>query len=726
MSRQARPSYQFGPFLLDPSEQVLLCDGRPLPLTPKAFEVLRVLVENSGHLVDKDQLLKEIWPDCFVEEGGVNRYVSVVRKTLSERDPSQQYILTVPKRGYRFVVPVSENASVPVQPDARTGSGVAVRPVAGWSWPRRLIGLAGALLSLSYAVLAPSGLPSQATLARASRSPAHRQITFTGSEGAPTISPDGQRVAYLSSGASEKSVVVETLPGGNPVVVFVAPEVSYLRWSPDGANLLLWARGSGYDGVYLVSHAGGTPTTIAPKRFVACWSPDGSAIAVVSYVGKMWFVDTNGRLLRTVTLESGPESVWDIDWSPATGRLVFTSGDAPDRYAIWTIQPDGSEQTKVLDEQPEVPSVRWAPQGDAIYYLGRMNQTDSLQRLAIRSGRADGPIATLMTGLETDRSFAVSADGTRLVYARAPYYSNLWRLDVHPHGTPRVPSTTELTRGTSLVERPRVSPDGTTVVFTLGHEPRTELYTVPIAGGRPTQLTFLDSFSVAGGWSPDGRQIAFASTLGGKRRVWTIEAAGGQARAVSSSDLSDSFDLVWSPGSRILFQRPGNRNFDELDLETRGTRPLLGNGAPGWVFFPAYSPDGRKVAVMWNRPPDRGIWVIDTIGRRATLLRRTAKSAEPVGWSADGRTVYVVEGENGPRRGWTAPIGETKTHTRILALSLDGRVKTIAQLAGEIGGVGMSPDASRFVYVAYSSRSDVWVVDDFDATSGRAVLLAGR
>jgi DNA-binding winged helix-turn-helix (wHTH) protein len=104
-NRQARPFYQFGPFRLDRFEQMLLCNGRPLSLTPKAFEVLCVLVENAGHLVGKEQLLHDVWPDCFVEEGALSRYVSVLRKTLSEGDSSQQYIATVPKRGYRFVAP---------------------------------------------------------------------------------------------------------------------------------------------------------------------------------------------------------------------------------------------------------------------------------------------------------------------------------------------------------------------------------------------------------------------------------------------------------------------------------------------------------------------------------------------------------------------------------------------------------------------------------------------
>ena len=86
MSREARPSYEFGPFRLDLAEQMLFRDGQPLPLTPKVFDVLRVLVQNSGHLVEKERvLLKEIWPDSFVEEAALNKSVSLLRKALGER-----------------------------------------------------------------------------------------------------------------------------------------------------------------------------------------------------------------------------------------------------------------------------------------------------------------------------------------------------------------------------------------------------------------------------------------------------------------------------------------------------------------------------------------------------------------------------------------------------------------------------------------------------------------
>ena len=108
MSRQTKHFYEFGPFRLDPAEHVLLCDGELVPLTPKAFETLLLLVENSGHVMDKDELMRRVWPDTFVEEVNLAKNISALRKVLGEGEAGGKYIETIPKRGYRFVARVSK------------------------------------------------------------------------------------------------------------------------------------------------------------------------------------------------------------------------------------------------------------------------------------------------------------------------------------------------------------------------------------------------------------------------------------------------------------------------------------------------------------------------------------------------------------------------------------------------------------------------------------------
>src|SRR5215470_14173364 len=92
--------YQFGPYRLDPRERTLLRGNEAVTLPPKAFDTLVLMVRNGGRLMEKDELIRTLWPDSFVEDGSLSNNIFVLRKALGE-DP--RYIETVPKRGYRFV-----------------------------------------------------------------------------------------------------------------------------------------------------------------------------------------------------------------------------------------------------------------------------------------------------------------------------------------------------------------------------------------------------------------------------------------------------------------------------------------------------------------------------------------------------------------------------------------------------------------------------------------------
>src|SRR5262245_31583539 len=108
MDGEEKHSYRFKSFRLNLEERQLLHNNSPVPLTPKAFDVLAALVERSGHLVEKDELLKLVWADTIVEEANVARIVHTLRKVLGEDENSNKFIETVAKRGYRFVAKVSE------------------------------------------------------------------------------------------------------------------------------------------------------------------------------------------------------------------------------------------------------------------------------------------------------------------------------------------------------------------------------------------------------------------------------------------------------------------------------------------------------------------------------------------------------------------------------------------------------------------------------------------
>jgi TolB-like protein/DNA-binding winged helix-turn-helix (wHTH) protein/Flp pilus assembly protein TadD len=161
--------FEFGPFRLEPSEHIILRDGQPVSITPKAFDLLVALVEQRGHLVTKEELLQRVWPDSFVEEANLSVKMSELRRVLGEVPGEKQYIETVPRKGYRFVAEVSGSlSSQPAEVGSSLVSGLleklppahvsnddvtSVKPVTSqvriWQW---------VLLACSFAILVGVGV----------------------------------------------------------------------------------------------------------------------------------------------------------------------------------------------------------------------------------------------------------------------------------------------------------------------------------------------------------------------------------------------------------------------------------------------------------------------------------------------------------------------------------------------------------------------------------------
>jgi len=152
VNRDTPQIYEFGPFRLEPAERKLLRGSEIVELTPKAFDTLLLLVRNSGHLLDKDELISRVWPETFVEEGSLSNNIFVLRKVLGE-DPA--YIETIPRRGYRFVGAVRQLPhAAPSHPDKAPETGarglpsLSAKPRRPWPSRAGLVIAAVALLAL--------------------------------------------------------------------------------------------------------------------------------------------------------------------------------------------------------------------------------------------------------------------------------------------------------------------------------------------------------------------------------------------------------------------------------------------------------------------------------------------------------------------------------------------------------------------------------------------------
>ena len=110
MSSQEKQLYDYGPFRLDPVKRRLLRDGEPVQLTPKAFDTLLALVQQSGKTVEKDDLMRRVWPGAVVEENNLNQNITALRKCLGDSRQASRYIATIPGLGYRFVAEVKTSS----------------------------------------------------------------------------------------------------------------------------------------------------------------------------------------------------------------------------------------------------------------------------------------------------------------------------------------------------------------------------------------------------------------------------------------------------------------------------------------------------------------------------------------------------------------------------------------------------------------------------------------
>ncbi|MBO0799753.1 MAG: winged helix-turn-helix domain-containing protein, partial [Blastocatellia bacterium] len=292
--------YQFGPFLVDVSNRLLLRDGAPVALPPKVFDALYVLIENSGRVLEKGDLMNHLWPDSFVEEGNLTQTIFQLRKALGESASNQQYIETIPRRGYRFIGEIkvingedgggfakqfsgmTENFQIQnaYRDDVEDEDGVDRQPETGDRQPidvneavvfdhrqQELVSLvshrrqhvsfeaakkSGKWIRLRYAavtlltvivIVAGLYVLNQRTplIGRAdapfNKIPQIRKLTTSGNAQLPSLSPNGNYVAYVLNDDGRQSVRVRHVNSTSEVQVVPPAAVTYrgITFSPDGS-----------------------------------------------------------------------------------------------------------------------------------------------------------------------------------------------------------------------------------------------------------------------------------------------------------------------------------------------------------------------------------------------------------------------------------------------------------------------------------------------------------
>jgi serine/threonine protein kinase/Tol biopolymer transport system component len=528
----------------------------------------------------------------------------------------------------------------------------------------------------------------------------HRQITFTGNAYQPTLSPDGKSVAYVTREfGSEDKLMMKAVAGG-PSIELQGGQIGWSAWSPDGSELAFATLNKEKrPEIFALSRFGGAPRPVG-EGGISCWAPDGSQM-VVTATNRDYGIWSINKLTGERKQIPSPQYQWTkaIDCSPKTGLLLLAT-QTTEKFQIWVMKPDGTEQRKLIEERQEIQTARWSPDERAIYYFRDDGDTASLVKI---STEKDSTVPSVLeSGLETSDFFTVSAYGAQLAYTRTQQYSNFWTASVPRKGAAAKIPEKRLTSETLFYAFPSVSPDGQSVVFVISSGGKTHVYKMPVEGGQPTQLTFFDSsIPTTPAWSPDGRQIAFICDQGGIPKVWIVNADGSSTRVLDKTNASDTnYRVSWAPYPQIVYQKPGLHNYLRVNVETEEQEPILAKDSDGWLpFRPIFSPDGKEMAVAWNRQDNPGIWLISLEDRSEQLIYGGSDFLE-FGWSPNGKLLYAA--------------GSTKREFIEVEVGNPKHVRTILTTSSFSYGAALTPDGKRIILSQAEEKSDVWIMENFD------------
>jgi Tol biopolymer transport system component/DNA-binding winged helix-turn-helix (wHTH) protein len=647
-----RSCYAFGDFCLDVSDRQLLHSGAPVPLPPKVFDTLLILVEKPGHLIDKDEFMQKLWPGIFVGEDALARNISVLRKSLGDGSDCQELIVTVPKRGYRFTVAVRQVSTVE-QAEDQTAAAAEARGTFGrigkdsfdflYSWRSR-----AALLIL---VLAVGSIAGYVTFRLLSPPRILRVVRSTQLTTSAKVDPwarlvsDGSRIYFLERAGDHWNLMQTSVSGGEPQIV-AAPfrNTVVLDVSPDHANLLIATFTSRGDRMPLWTWPvqGGAPKRVGEVMvYSAVWCPNNRQI-IFGMDDGIYQVDVEGTNAHKFAATDGTPG--EFSWSPDGRVLRFTVySQRGFNWAIWEIRPDGTHPHRLLpgwNNPPEESRGSWSPDGK--YFLFQSHHAKATDIWAIREERPLFPRhpaePVRLTGGPVDISTPlVSGDGHRVFAIGERGRNEFVRYDFQSHQF--LPAFTDI-QGEWL----DFSWDREWIAF--GSTGQRTFGRMKSDGSQRLNLTTPGIRGYAPRWSPDGRLLAYTGlTSGGLIKIFLISAEGGSPKELFPEDRNQD-DPSWSPdGKFIAFVRAdpppasGGLSFQIylLDLSTNQISLIPG---PGGMRSPTWSPDGRFIAA---KTEDLHQLMLLNIRTQQWTKLCEGTLVNVMAWSKDGKALYYQD-----------------------------------------------------------------------------------
>jgi Tol biopolymer transport system component/DNA-binding winged helix-turn-helix (wHTH) protein len=753
MSHAINHIYEFGPFRLNATERLLFREGRHIPLTPKAFEVLLALVESPGHVIEKNDLIKKVWPDTFVEEVNLAKNVYSLRKILGDDNSNGEYIETIPRRGYRFVARVkevwdeqSETAIVLQTENAQSyereqsnrllENNNNFSPSRASIIPAGLGGLSRQSLSIRL-ILAPvliaMGLGFALLVwfigfrAEEKSSPSSLKIvpmtSFPGRESHTAFSPAGDQIAFVWNGerGENNDIYLRTINGGQPHRLTTDPaNDSHPAWSPDGRYIAFFRQSAESSGFYLISAAGGTerkvidvfPYRTPPLGNSLYYSRDGKYLAVADKSTmeeplSIYLVSIEtGERRRLTNPPAGTAGDIYPAFCPEGKRIAFIRSSSRATTDLYFMATEGGDLKRLTFDNTSILGLTWTGDGREIVFASRRGSSlYSLWRISTEGGTPE----RLPTIGQSVLSPIISSQGDRLAYTQALDDMNIWEVELDSSGVVAGDTLTSLISSTLGDNGPDYSPDGRKIVFASNRSGGFGIWVCDRDGGNPVELIdYGPNLAGTPRWSPDGRWIAYdarssESGTEGNADIYVMSSGGGPPRRLTIEPFEDVAPSWSRDGKWIYFASTRSGNMQVWKVPSEGGQAVQVTRLGGFEGFE--SRDGKYFYYAKGRAVP-GIWQVPVNGGEERLLVDHNNAGTWRLWAVSKTGIYFATA-NVPSQ----PIIEfynftTRRVTQVVTLN--------KPLSRSDPGLTISPDGRSLLFSQLDhSGSDIMLVENF-------------
>jgi Tol biopolymer transport system component/DNA-binding winged helix-turn-helix (wHTH) protein len=648
-ARQKKHFFEFGPFRVDTVKRRLLREGHPVPLTPKAFDTLIVLLQHSGQVLEKDELIEAVWPETAVEENNLTQNIYALRKALGDSANESRYILTIPGMGYRFVPEVTEVTADDTELVARERSRTHIvieeqetdEKDEAEQAPQQTALTAKAdspgMGTVKLAAVARRLVGEKRAAALAMLVVAAAVIVFVVFKPQRYISEDEAR---------EKTVAGFVKFDITKLTAYIDARRAAI--SPDGKYVVFTAHDAGRESLWLRQVAVANSQQIIPpakaRYFGLAFSPDGNYVYYIrSEEDEPLRVLYRMPALGGVSKRLLSDLEDSITFSPDGNRIAFTrSSQGEDESVLMTASADGTQEQKLAAHNlaNRFGSPSWSPDGKLIVCAVGTAHTGSNEMGLIEVDAESGTEKTITSQKwEYIRIAIWLTDGSGLLMIareQGSTASRIWHLS-YPGAEARSITDNsdyynELSLATDSMTVAAVQSIGTANIWIVPQGDASRAYqTVHAFGGLS--------------WTADGR-IVYASFAGGNWDIWIMDADGSSQKQLTADAGKNASPAVSPDGRYIVFVSDRSGAFHIWRMNIDGGNPIqLTNGSGENV--PTVSPDGRWV--VYTSVSDWTLWKVPTdLGEPVKLTNGNSR------WPAvspDGKWIayFRVEGSPYPR-----------------------------------------------------------------------------